>query len=283
MASIRSSRHGLRARSSRSSRSVLLVACLAVAGLLPSTASAEVERGWIVVEGIGGSTTEWELDADLAIEMDGNRPYVLTGGGEYAGALLEPVLRRTSPVGAVQVRAFADETREAVARIGFRLESGRYRVTLFGNGPVRVALPHRDREAEGIRIVTRKRLPVSFLGRSEALDAGYGSSRIDLAGALPAGRRALLLNLETGTRVGRFQSCATAGDECEEPLLPFCPPSPGTCDGPVTRGAQPSLSAGDPRAGAGLIRPEPVDRRLLWSFEGYRDSPGKLRAAAIVF
>jgi hypothetical protein len=31
------------------------------------------------------------------------------------------------------------------------------------------------------------------------------------------------------------------------------------------------------------VRAEPASRRLLWSFEGYRDTDGKLRAAAIIF
>lgn len=266
------------------SRRLVLGLTVAVLGaLLPGLASAEDERGTIVVEGQGGSTTEWVLEGELPVYVNWSFPFRLTGGGAYAGALLEPLDERSSPVAAVQVRAFGDETSEAVAKMGVQLAPGRYRVTVFGRGPVRVVLPNNDDEAPGIRIVTRTRIPVAFFGRSEPLDAGYDTSRIDLAGALPAGRRALQLNLETGTRVGGFQSCATAEQECERPLLPICAPSPAPCGGPTTGGPAPGASGTDPRAGVGFIRPEPVTRRLLWEFDGYRDSPGKLRAAAIVF
>lgn len=284
MASIRSARRVVRAHGPLPSRRVLVAAVVAVLGvLLPGTASAQAARGTVVVEGLGGSTTEWVLEGEMPVHVNWSFPVSLTGGGPYAGALFEPVDVRSSPLGAVQVRAFGDQTREAVAKLGVQLSPGRYRVTVFGNGPVRVVLPNNDREAPGIRISTRTRIPVAFFGRSEDLAAGYDSARIDLTGALPAGKRALQLNLENGTRVGRFQTCATADTECERPLLPFCLPSPAPCELATTRGPEPGVSSGSPRAGAGLVRPEAVPRRLLWSFDGYRDSPGKLRAAAIVF
>lgn len=266
-----------------SRRAVLGLTVALLGALLPGLAAAADDRGTIVVEGQGGSTTEWVLKGELPVDIGWDQAFRFTGGGPYAGALLEPLEARQSPVGAVQVRAFGDETREAVARLGFRLEPGRYRVTLFGVGPVRVALPNRDREAPAYRIATRTRIPTTFFGRSEGLDAGYDTARIDLAGALPAGKRALQLTLLAGTQVGGFQICATAETECEQPLLPLCLPSPAPCAPLTTSGPEPGVSSGDPRAGVGLVQPEPASRRLLWEFEGYRDSPGKLRAAAIVF
>ena len=264
-------------------RLAALGALLVVAGLLPGSASAAPERGVLVVEGQGGTTAVWELTGELPVDLPPNGAVEFTGGGEYAGALFEPMSRRMSPVGAVQVRAFGDETKDTVARLGFRLEPGKYRVTLFGVGRVRVVLPNNDREAAGIRIVPRTRIPVGFLGRSELLDAGYDEATVDLPGALPAGRRALQLTLRAGNEVGESQVCATRGSACERPLLPVCAPSPLPCAGPTTQGPQPGASLGGPRAGVGLREADTVPRRLLWSFEGYRTAPGKLRAAAIVF
>jgi hypothetical protein len=262
-------------------RAVVAGLVAVLAALLPGTASAAPERGTIVVEGRGGTTTEWEQAGPLPIDVPLNGRE-LVGGGAYAGALFEPLDGRQSPVGAVQVRAFADETRAAVARLGVQLPPGRYRVTLFGNGPVRVVLPNNDREAPGIRIVPRTPTPVTFVGRSETLAMGYSTARVDLPGALPAGRRALQVTLRAGNEVGRSQVCATRGTECEESLLPARAPSPAP-SGPTTQGAQPGASSGGPRAGAAFAPAEPAARRLLWSFEGYRDTEGKLRAAAIIF
>jgi hypothetical protein len=268
------------------SRRLLLGAvALAFGGLLPATAQAAPERGVLVVEGQGGTTTEWVLQGDAPVTV---RPedVAISGGGAFAGVLIEPVdvQQQSFPLGHVQVRAFGDATRDAVGALGVdgSLEPGRYHVTLLGQGPVSVRYPQADAEAAGVRVVPRTRTPMRFLGRSETLDAGNDAARIELPGALPAGRRAIQVRLTDGTEAGQVQMCATTGSVCERPVLPACPPSPLPCDSPTVSGPGVAGSTGSPQATVALHRAAPAARTLLWSFDGYRDVEGKLRAAAII-
>jgi hypothetical protein len=114
MPSTSTARRGLRARTSRF---VLALACLTVAALLPGPASAgaEPERGLLVIEGQGGTTTMLEVEEEVVFRDP--RP-TLTGGRSHAAFLLESVDVPASPrtrVGAVRVPAFGDGTGDAVA------------------------------------------------------------------------------------------------------------------------------------------------------------------------
>ena len=267
-------------------RIALAASLVALAGL-PVAASAAPEPGVLAFEGSGGTTTEWVVGSRL--DFDLSRP-TLSGGGAYAGVLVEPLgelAGRNTRVGSLQVRAFGDGTGEAVAMLGpdYQLEPGRYRVTLFGQGRVSVRYPLFETQAPGVRVVPRSPTALQFHGRSETLDFGYDAARVELPGAAAAGRRVLQVQLGESAEVGQSQMCVTTGSQCERRLLPVCPPSPAPCaQPPVPPGPLPDVAAGNrPYIVTKLHEPEPRPRTLLWSFEGYRDSPGKLRAAAIVF
>jgi hypothetical protein len=268
-----------------SSRLALLAALVAVAGLLPGPASAAPERGALVVEGQGGSSVEWVLTGDTTVYLRSPSPE-LTGGGSHAGLLIEPLEGSpgdSQPVGGMQVRAFADRTQEAVGLLGVdtHLEPGRYRVTLFGEGPVRARYALAHSEAPGIRIVPRASVPVRFHARSELLTAGQDAARVELPRAATANRRVVQMSLLDGTSVGEREMCVTADRQCHRQLLPLCPPMSLPCEEsplPVPGG-----HAGDPAMVAVLHEAQPVDRTLLWTTSGYRDADDRLRAAAIVF
>lgn len=251
-----------------SRRLLLAAAVLLPAALLPGAASAAPERGFLVVEGQGGTTTEWVLTGEPAVLRDPLRAE-LTGGGAYAGVLLEAVDgSQADRVGAVQVRAFADGTKDVVAPFGVdnRLEPGRYRVTLLGRGPVRVRYALTDSARAGLQVVPRTRIPVTFLGRAEQVDFGQSSARVELPRAAAAGKRVVQVALLDGTGVDDLQICATTGS---------------SCDDAGSRLAR--VGTGDPQAFARLHPAAPAARTLVWSVNGYRAETDRLRAAAIVF
>lgn len=263
-----------------SSRLVVLAALAVLAGLLPGTASA-AEDGLLVVQGRGGTTIDVRIDSRPTVYPD---PVVVEGGGAYAGALVEPleVQGAKTRLGAVLVRAFRDETRDSVARFGLgELTPGTYRVTLLGEGPVRVTWKLGE-GAPGVSVTPTRRIPVRFFGRAEPLTEGRSTSSVDLPGALPAGRRALQIALLSGEAVGDLRMCATTTASCEGQPLPACPPAPLPCGDAVT--PQPYTSTqGGPTALMRLHESAPKPRALRWSFDGYRMEPDRLRAAAIVF
>ena len=258
---------------------MLAAAFLVVASLLPGTAAAEPQRGLIVVEGKGNTV------ADLVIGQDAVLRYPvpsLLGGSSYVGALVER-LGGGSPVpvvGAVQVRAFADSTRDEVGVVGVetRLAPGRYRVTLFGDGPVRAQWQLADDQAPGIRVETRTATPVRFLGRAETMLPGVSGARVDMVGSVPAGRRVLQMALLHSTSVEDFAMCATTAAACNDEPAVACPPSPVPCSAP-----SPRVGAGDPRMFLQLAPPADRPRALRWSLDGARAEVDRLRAAALVF
>ena len=264
-----------------SSRLVVLAALAVLAGLLPGGASAAPEDGLLVVEGRGGTTIDVRIDSMPAV-VDPRA--TVRGGQTYAGALIEP-LEVDGPrirLGAVVVRAFEDQTSDAVGSFGFgQLGPGSYRVTLLGDGPVRVAWALRESDA-GIRIAPTRAIPVRFLGRAESLAEGRSDGRVDLPGALPAGRRALQVALLSGEAAGDLRVCATQEADCPGQPLPACPPSPLPC-----RSALTPESYVQPEDSASMVvrvhGSDPTARALRWSFDGYRLAPDRLRAAAIVF
>lgn len=264
-----------------SSRSVLLLALVAVAGLLPGPASAAPEDGLLVVEGRGGTTVDVRIDSRPAVIHP--VPQVL-GGGDYAGALVEPLVVDSgwrTRLGAVVVRAFSDVTSDHVAAFGAgQLPPGTYRVTLLGDGPVRVAWSLREADP-GVRVVPTRRIPVRFLGRAEPLAEGRSVGRVDLPRALPAGRRALQVLLLAGEATGDVRMCATTAGSCDgQP--PVCLPSPTPCAHPAV--PEPYVNPeGRPNGGVALVESASEDRALRWSFDGYRLEADRLRAAAIIF
>jgi hypothetical protein len=85
-------------------------------------------------------------------------------------------------------------------------------VTLLGQGPVRASYPLTNPDAPGVRVVPRTPLPMRFLGRAETLPMGsFGGARVELPGALPAGKRAIQVALRDRTSVEDFRMCATTG------------------------------------------------------------------------
>ncbi len=264
-----------------SRRLLLAVAVLLLGALVPGTASAAPERGVLVVEGRGGTTTTLVVTEPISLR---SAEATLTGGGEYAGVLLEPLDRQpqSGRLGAVQIRAFRDSTRTVVTPLGAdgAIEPGRYTVVLLGQGPVRASYPLQSPDAPGVRVVPRTPLPVRFLGRAEALPAGsFGKARVELPGALPAGRRAIQVALRDRTSVEDFRMCATSGSTCPG-ALPFAPPSPV----PAPPAGAPLPGQAGPTATAVLHSPATTARALVWSVESsYQEADDRLRTAAIVF
>lgn len=266
-----------------SRRLLLAFAAALLGGVLPGTASAGPERGFLVIEGHGGSSTEWVLAGEQTVILrDPLRPE-LTGGGPYTGVLIESLDgTMANRTGAVQVRAFADRTSGTVAPLAVdnQLEPGRYRVTLLGQGPVRVRYALDSEDRAGLRVVPSRRIPVTFLGRAEQLTFGQSSSRIEFPGAVAPGKRVVQVALLDGTAVDDLRMCATRAGACDQ-VLPLCPPAPAPCGDPGSRTAR--VGTGDPAAYGRLHAPAESPRTLFWSVNGYRDIDDRLRAAAIVF
>ena len=253
---------------------------LVLGALLPGTASAAPEAGLLVVEGRGGTTMTWVVTEPVTLRAP---EATLLGGGAFAAVLITPSgdTAQSGRLGAVQVRAFRDSTRNTVVPLGAdgALEPGRYEVVLLGQGPVRASYPLADAGAPGVRLVPRTPLPVSFLGRAEVLTAGASKARVDLPGALPAGKRAIQVALRDRTSVEDFRMCATSGDACPGRLVPVTAPVPGLQAVPA-----PLPGTGGPSAAALVHDRAPSARSLVWSVEGYyQDADDRLRTAAIIF
>ena len=265
-----------------SRRLLVGLAALVVGALLPGTASAAPERGFLVVEGRGGTTTTWTVTEKVTLRSP--LPAELSGGGEFVAVLVEPLVTTggSGRLGAVQVRAFRDSTRNAVALLGIdgELEPGQYRVTLLGAGPVRVTYALGDGNAPGVRVEPRTRIGVRFLGRSERLAEGLSKARIDLPGEAPAGRRVIQVGLTDGVAAEDYRMCVTTEADCPARPLPLCPPAPVPCSD--TRFIAPRVGT-DPAIRALLHEPASTVRALRWASDGYHDTEQRLRGAAIVF
>jgi hypothetical protein len=251
-------------------RLLLAAVLLLVTGVAAAPATAESEPGQLVIEGQGNTTTELVLDGEVFLR--GLEPPVISGGGDYAGVLIERAAadwRAPQVVGGVQVRAFADGTQDATAVLGYAnsLPEGRYRVTLLGEGPVRASFALAERAAPGLTVVPRERIPVRFHHRSEPLAVGPSTAAVALDRALPPGRRALQVALLRDAAVGAVRMCATAAAQCEGPSL-------GRLAVPLP---------GQPFAFASLVAPADEARSLLWASTGARAAEDRLRAAALVF
>lgn len=243
---------------------MLLLAGLATA----APATAEPEPGQLVVEGRGSTTAELVLDREVLLRLE---PPVVSGGRDYAGVLIEgPAPQWRSPllIGGVRVGVFADGTQDAIAPIGFtdRLPKGRYRVTLFGDGPVRASFALSDPAEPGLTVVPRETIPVRFLHRAETLALGAATADVDIEGALPPGRRAVQVALLDDASADRLQMCATAAGQCERPLGRLSAALPGGTSGI-----------------AQVVTAAPEARSLLWASTGVRAAEDRLRAAALVF
>ena len=264
--------HARRGPGARTSRSALVVAALAVAAVLPGTASAgpepEPEPGLLVLEGRGGTTTTLELEEEVAFRDP--RP-TLTRGRSHAAFLVESLddgPRNRVLIGAVRVTAFRDGTGDKLGVLGLvgRLDRGSYRVTLLGDGPVRASLQLADPDGPGLRVVPRTPVRTQFLGRAEPLPAGHATASVELPRTLPKNRRAIQVLLQQGgPSVGETRMCATTGEECRPRLG-----GTGTTDG-------------SPQVLAEVVAPFPFPRDLRWRVSGYRLEDDRLRAAAIVF
>lgn len=262
-----------------SSRLVVLAALAVLAGLLPGTASADPQRGLLVIEGQGNRSAVVELPEGAQLRT--SKP-VVTGGDRYAGVVIESLSDASRPVlSALVVRAFRDDTSAAQGSSGLpSLEPGRYRVTLLGDAPVRAEWQLSDPEQPGIAVAPRTAVAARFLGRTEPIAEGMSSARVDLGNALPAGRRALQVMLLQGTRVDETRMCATVGSDCPDEGLPICLPAPASCS---PAGLPTSTSTGDPTLDLRFVEPSNERRSLRWAVEGYREEPDRLRAAAVVF
>ena len=260
-----------------------LLCALALLGVLPAVAGAAApERGVLVVAGQGGTTGELVLAEE--VRLDGRLP-VLSGGGDYAGALVEPVAEgRQGTLGAVVVRAFRDASRDDVVVVGGipLLEPGRYRVTLLGQGPVEVRWSMQDPGLPGVRVEPRTPTAVQFLGRSEVLPAGTATppASVVLGRAVPAGKRVLQVALLDGTAVEDARMCVTTGSTCPGNPLPACLPEVGCGDEALP---EPRIGTGESDGRGQLHEAAPTVRDLVWSSEAYyREAAGRLRAAAFV-
>jgi hypothetical protein len=247
-----------------------VLACLAGGSVLPGAASAapESERGLLVVEGQGGTTTTVEVEQEVVFRDP--RPE-LSGGRSHAAVLIESAPDAPRPhtrIGAVRVTAFNDGTGQALGVLGFdgRLRPGSYRVTLLGDGPVRAALQLGNPDGPGLRVVPRTPSRTQFLGRAERLPSGDAAASVDLPRSLPKDRRAIQVLLLAEAHLDEVRMCATTGEQCPQRVV-----------APV------SGTGGEPQILAQLVQPFPFPRGLHWSVEGYRLADDRLRAAAIVF
>lgn len=246
----------------------LLAALLLASAVAAVPATAEPDRGRLVIEGQGNTTAALVLERDLYLRLE---PPAIRGGDDYAGVLIEPVdvaARTPRAVGGLHVRAFGDGTEGATAVVGYasRLPEGRYRVTLLGDGAVRASFALVDAAAPGMTVVSRDRIPVRFLHREEPLAVGASTAVVELGGALPPGRRALQVALLRDASADMLQMCATAGRQCEQPLGRLSAAPPGETSAP-----------------ARLVASAPEARSLLWAATGVRTAKDRLRAAALVF
>lgn len=248
---------------------VLLAAVLLLAGVATAApATAEPEPGQLLVEGRGSSTTELVLDRELFLRPE---PPVVSGGRDYAGVLIEgsaPEWQSPRSIGGVRLGIFADGTQNAIATIGLtnRLREGRYRVTLFGDGPVRASFALSDPAEPGLTVVPRETIPVRLLHRAETLAPGASTAAVDMDGGLPPGRRAVQVALLHDASADMLQMCATAGRQCEQPLGRLSAALPGRTYGI-----------------AQLLTAAPEARSLRWASTGVRAAQDRLRAAALVF
>ena len=266
----------------RSSRLVVLAALAVLAGLLPGTASADPQRGLLVVEGQGNRSATFEVPASTGFSMP--MPD-LTGGDRYAGVVLERLYPTRSMLvsASLFVRAFRDETGTAQAFQGSgALEAGTYRVTLLGDGPVRAEWQLDNPDRPGIAVAPRTPVAARFLGRAEPLPPDLGSARVDMPRALPVGKRVLQALLLTGTRADSAVACATTEEDCPRQVLPACPPAPLSCS-PVDAAVPTWVGTGEPAATLSYSAASTEVRALRWSVEGHREEPDRLRAAAIIF
>ena len=241
-----------------------------MAGLLPTGAAAEDERGVLVVQGRGGTIGELVVTQDLDLRSP---VPTFTGGGDYAGVLIEAPDARSGDrfrrLGGVQIRAFRDGTGDAVGVLGIdvQIPPGTYRVTLLGQGPVRATFPMNDQSRPAVTASPRTAIPARFLGRAVDLTGTLSGDTIDL-GTLPGGRRALQVTLLKARHVDRLRMCVTTAKECER--SPFTEVPYGSATGEaqiVTR----------------LHEPVTTRRSMRWELDGARTDRDRLRAAVLVF
>ena len=247
-----------------SSRLVVLAALAVLAGLLPGTASADPQRGLLVVEGQGNRSAVVEIPegTNLRVPMP-----VLTGGDRYAGVVLE----RLGPAGpelvnaSVIVRAFRDDTGAAQGSTGTgALEAGEYRITLLGDAPLRAEWQLSDPDRPGVVVSPRTPVAARLLGRAEPLAPELSSARIDMPRALPAGKRVLQSLLLTGTRADSVAVCATTAEDCPRRTLPACPPAPVPCP-PVDAAVPTWLATGEPSMVMAYASASTEVRALRWA------------------
>lgn len=199
-------------------RSLAVAALLAAAALSPA-ASAEPANE-LVFEASRSAWTEFELSRPLQVRQPVPR---VEGGGRVAGFVLEHV----------------DEERRANARIVFvglapitkapvplsyagQLPAGRYRLVVFADRPLRVAIPVNEPG-----LVVRPTRPVSTLVRTASSKAAEGATATAAraAGALPASAAGFLFSRVDGNGVDQFRICATRAQNCPA-TIGFVPPSP---------------------------------------------------------
>ncbi len=198
---------------------VAVATALLAAVMLSPVAAAEPDHE-LVFEASRSAWTEFELTRPLHVQQPVPR---VEGGGRVAGFVLEHV----------------DEERRANARIVFvgmapitkapvpmsyagQLPAGRYRVVVFADRPLRVAIPVNEPG-----LVVRPTRPVSTMVRTASAQAAEGmtATAARAAGALPASAAGFLFSRVDGNRVDQFRICATRGQSCPA-TTGFAPPSP---------------------------------------------------------
>ena len=236
--------------------------------LAPAGAQAAPEQD-LVIEGRRSAVTEIELTEPLQAYMDAT----VTGGDDYAGALIEPLGSQPAPY--YLVARLGHMPTAVIPANGGQFQPGRYRVRLFADAPARITL-HLEQGNAG-RIIRPKR-PITVTTRSGGvpLAAGRSDAELRLRGAVPARHGSVLLMTVGGQRLEQTYACVTATSSC--PSLPARPPAPLSDVDPGVR--PPSTSGG---YSASYLRDSDQRRDALFGVDGVRAEDGAIRAGVLTF
>jgi hypothetical protein len=251
----------------------LAAAVLLVTLLAPAGAQAAPERD-LVIEGRRSAVTEIELTEPLWAQDPND--VVITGGKEYAGAVVEPLDRQGGSSGPYYVvLRFRNMPTAVIPVNGGQFQPGRYRVRLFADAPARITV--RLDESQTGRVI-RPRRPMAVTTGFGQLDltAGRSDDEVRLRGAVPARHGSILLMTVSGVRAEQTYGCATTDSTC--PTLPARPPAPVPDAHPGVH--PPSTSGG---YSVTSLRGVEQPRDALFGVDGVRTADGALRAGVLTF
>jgi hypothetical protein len=244
-------------------------ALLAVGALAPAGAQAAPPEPELVIEGRHSAVTEIVLTEHLQAYMDAT----VTGGDQYAGALIEPLEPGPGPY--FLVLRLGHMPTAVIPANGGQFPPGRYRVRLFADAPARITL-HLEQQDAGRTVRPRAPLAVTTRSGGLPLAAGRSDAELRLRGAVPPQHGSVLLMTVRGARLEQTYACATTTRSCPSTLAE--PPAP-------VPDADPGLRP--PSAGGGYsvsyLRGRPQRQDALFGVDGVRAEDGAIRAGVLTF